>query len=66
MRSRSHWMGLLLVLGLGPGSLVAGEPPDAATESLKKYMPERDRLLRLKPELATCWSRSAGSWVCLG
>lgn len=26
----------------------------------------RNELLRLKPELVTCWSRSAGRWLCVG
>lgn len=48
MRSRSRVFGLLLVLGLGP--LAAAEPPDAATESMKKYLPEeRDNALILLP-----------------
>lgn len=40
MRSLFRALGLLLFLGLSLGSLGASEPPDAMTDSLKKYMPE--------------------------
>jgi hypothetical protein len=50
MRSRSRVFGLLLVLGLSLDPLAAGEPPDPAIGSIKKYLPEaRENALILVP-----------------